>query len=104
MSKYYQISLGYVRGGMNEEYIETTRLYFELKSKRDDFYNALGGENKRGCGGMDITLQITFGGFTNHFNQTSFPDHMYKIDPIKEKCPLLYDLFDLSTIKFRKRY
>ena len=97
----YKIVLGHIVGGFGERFETDFTLLFISKEKRDLFYNALGGENKQGYGGMDLTYQHNFGK-KNTWGYVSYSDHMNKIDPKTYNKEQLFDDYDLSKIIIRR--
>ena len=100
-TEYYKIILGHIQGGFAEGFKSDKILYFNDKEKRDLFYEALGGTNKRGYGGLDITGQRNFV-YTNNYGSYKHSDHMYKQDPKHTISKKTYDDYDLSKLHIRK--
>ena len=100
-TSYYKIVLGYISGGFGQDFEKVKILYFKSKEKRDLFYEALGGNNKRGYGGLDMTGQRNFT-HKNNWGYDSPLDHMYKEDPKTPNSEKIYDDYDLSKLHIRK--
>ena len=98
---YFKIVLGYISGGFGQGFEKVKILYFKSKEKRDLFYEALGGNNKRGYGGLDMTGQRNFT-HKNNWGYDSPLDHMCKVDPERLGPEKLYDDYDLSKLHIGK--
>ncbi len=99
---YYKIILGHIRGGLNDGFVTDKVLYFKDREKRDLFYEALGGSNQRGYGGLDMTGQRNFVYETN-CGTYNHSDHMHKEDPKSRVPQKIYDDYDLSKLHISKR-